>query len=120
MKNFSALIMTLVFLGVIASVSYASTITIHGTIPQGKVGQNYSATFSATSTATSHIKDWKFRGTIPGLTFSGFGYSATLLGTPSASGRFSCSITVTDNNGNRSDPFQFTVVIGERNSNNNI
>ncbi len=99
-----------------ASSVFAGTITIQGTIPDGQVGKTYRATFSATSTSTTHISRWNFRGTIPGLVFTGVGYSGTLSGTPSAAGRFSCSVSVVDAEGNSSDPFQFSFTIAERDS----
>ena len=87
MKKFTVLISAVMFIAIIASTGYASTIHIQGTIPEGRVGQYYSARFTATSTATSHIRNWNFRGTIPGLTFSGLNYTGMLSGTPSATGR---------------------------------
>lgn len=117
MKKYVVLVLAVMLLGIMVSSCYASTITVQGRIPEGKVGQNYSASFSATSTASSHIRNWDFRGSVPGLTFSGLGYSGTLSGTPGQNGDFSCSITVTDNDGNKSDPYQFTVRIHPRDYN---
>ena len=80
---------------------YIPPLYVNSFIPaSANIGQSYSASFVAIG--GTYPYSWSYSGTIPpGMSFSGFGGSASISGTPTSPGMYSFWVTVTDSSGQR-------------------